>query len=383
MASGFIYELRMNIGNVELPNRSITAVTIGRNFSGARLPAIVVYLNLDDDLYNNVVSLAKDNRIDVALDIFYSPRLDAGSSVGRRQKFLNKTYLGLLDSNVRSVSKETERELNQGSTASDRGVTQRLRVALFDKRDLQGFANGVTNIVTTNPLLSDLLLYTFQRCSKGLSIRMSPPDKTVTVKGTFVMPPLGFYQAIDYIDQYCGIYETQHVLYTEDGCTYLLNTENDSRSTKEDELDRYIYIRGLSQDSKNPFLSEYEYDKDKKVHKYYVDEKNLFTPKAPMSDVGTTGETYVYGDEFTGNKHEMSHSVEVKTGQTGRQPKKKRTLETLKVSIDDLPVKVKPFTIVMVFHPPSGKYKPYRIKSILQVIKQNAIVTTLELYRTV
>ena len=219
-----IYSFLMSIDKYKFPidRNKIISIKIFEDYLNSRFRFLSVKLGLDlKEFYYLRQLYTQDLPIinNIELTIFSKPAKDAKASY---EQILNFTgMIGLPD----NFTKITDAEFAKYELDSKQGNIENnveVNITLFNKNELTAFNKNYINIIGQSLDVNTLVAYAFDKCSNGkLSFAPINSDNTTKYKQLF-MPPLGFYDVLNFIDyQLGGVYESPLNIYIKDEVVFM------------------------------------------------------------------------------------------------------------------------------------------------------------------
>ena len=347
MRNKYEYILRGSIGDTKFYNKNILLYSVLKEFLSNRYPIRIVVLMLPAQAYYNILQDVTPDKpyANVKLDVLC--KYDADKSNTHIQQYvLNGEYFGVLDKTYVNPNILHDDDLLDN--------VYKLRVALFNKSDLELANKGTVSGFFNNITVEGLIKHAFDRCKSSAESRIviSAPDNTNVIPNVAIRPN-GFFQFLDYIEHEYGMYEGGYNAFVENGVCFILNKNKsdlglgDTYAGSEDDK---ITIRVISSNHPNPqMLGVYKTDGQLA---YVVYDNNLVTTETTNDTVMTPIDVCINSNYSTITsppvKYEgISDSIYVSETRQRSIPKSTRNPKfKANIKIVGLPMDIKPYTVV-------------------------------------
>lgn len=149
-----------------------------------------------------------------------------------KQGFQNKPFVDgifkaiLRDGDFDNSFEDSIKGVNGGRmTDRDLGITQVPMTFFLYKEEELKYSQGEINLVMNNPKLSQAWLNGFSMANMKLKAVVSKFDHNPDM-GLFIVPPSGYPDYLEYLEDEVGLYTTDYIDYIEHGVYFLLNRTN-------------------------------------------------------------------------------------------------------------------------------------------------------------
>lgn len=374
----FLFNVDTTIQDVKIPYMYFNSLVIKKNYLSYRFPFMILTLNLPPKFFYQFlrdVDISKP-MVNVKLDTFYKASdLDESSP---KRLYNSGEYLGVIDTPYISYNPFIQGKDMEKGMEEPNQVTRTLRIALYKEKDINAFRYDYLNAIIENFTVTDILGWAFNTTTKGkLKFIMSPPDNKKAYKKDLI-PPMGFYQFINYVDSEMGIYNTDYNIFIDDGIVYLLNHNNDHRIKlkSSDFYDRTIKVITIGSDE-GPKQNSLDMRGD---WTYYVMEESDIRNKLVLEKFGRADTIFsnINGD-IDPETYSGINSLKLKSNRFEIHEKKKHDREVFEIYLGNLPLDVRPYTYISL----EGKLSNnnYRIAGYTTVIQGKNSISKLELLR--
>ncbi|MFW6015202.1 MAG: hypothetical protein ACOCRK_02045 [bacterium] len=374
----FLFSVETKIQDVQIPYMYFDSLVIKKEYLKYRFPFMFLTLKIPPSFFYEIlrdVDISKPI-VKVNLNTFYKDTdLDEESP---SRLYTSGNYIGVIDKPYISFNPHVYGKSMENDMIEPEQENKTLRIGLYKKNDINSFQHDYLNAVIKNFTITDAIGWAFNTTTKdNMKLIMSPPDNTRRYTKDLV-PPMGFYQFIDYLDNEMGIYDTDYNIFIDDGIVYLLNHKNDHgiRLKSSDKYEKTIKIRTIASDE-GPRQNSLDASGD---WTYYVVEEADIENKLILEKFGRA-DTIIsnLNGELDTQTYSGINTLKLKSNRFDYYTKNKYDREVFDIYLGDLPLDVRPYTYIKL----EGKLSnnKYRIAGYTTVIQGKRSISKLELLR--
>lgn len=372
----FLVEATIN--GTPIGSEEIMYYMTNRDYENNRYPVRVMSLALVHTSYTKIIQGATPDKpyVNVNIKVTHIERKDDGGTVIQKP-IETKSYRGIIDKTVpvRDVGADDDK-LEQ---------VYRLRVALFDDLDLNAFSGGTISGMFSGTSATKMIPYAFEACraSSKLSLAASTPDNKKTIK-SLAIKPMGFLQFMEFIDKEYGVYSSRYNIYIEDNVVYLLNTQKSDSGMSNilpdpkmgkitiNVMDNSVQVPGLY--GFNIIDGHYKYD----IFNNNCIIDDISSENIVQPTIVTVNSDGTHSKKESGGFDHISSEIIVEDGRNRSVTKSYRNPKfSTTVSIQELPIKIYPFTVVRYLY--NQMVGDCMVSSVSEVYSHNSYVCTLKL----
>lgn len=226
--------IQIYINGVYLGDDAFFALQETRNYYQTMFPLRILYIKTLSSIFAQF-DLHLNRTCDVQLNVYRMESMEDQvvpdtSTQTEKIHYATYKYTGIVDLETYPVSESEQEDISTSNSKLDREFSRRIH--LFSE-DYNLFTQGIINNVISNVKLPELIAYAFETCANSnYKIFISPVGNPNTYE-QLVIPPMGFLQFLEYVDNRYGLYETDYNVYCEDNNIYILNTDKEFKKSED------------------------------------------------------------------------------------------------------------------------------------------------------
>ena len=281
IVSGYIFD-KTNNAEISL-DKMIQRISVKKDFNINIFPMFVVDLQVNYDIRE----ILRKNNINLVLNVYeynMADEIDDSANfnpVATSQSF--STTLKIFDKNIRSLDmkKDKDNENNEMTSQLFNIQLSGIPENLYNKNNT--IINTVYNKASNNEILIDLL------ASDNTNLYFDPSDNSDRLE-TLLIPPLSLSNAIAYLQNNYGLYDSNYKLFFDTNATYLLKEFNADRLSK-----NKLSINVISQNSisDSSIYEELDVDENENLQKIVKEDPIIITNYDVASNI--LGGNAIYG----------------------------------------------------------------------------------------
>lgn len=250
-----------------IPTQSIVSIVIDTDYENKIMPIIYVSLNVNLDLYNNLVKHFNDNDGKIYLNV---KKYDVKVNNPIKEDKIKNQFIYFIPSNATYIKDLGTDEDNKSNSYI------KITMGLMDMKLLE-YKKKTFNTVYRNIDSKNLI----NIITSGRELIMSPLD-TNTYYDEFIMPPItSRSEALDYIFDNDPFFDTMYTYFTDFDKNYLINRKGFYTDKKMNTVfidiksidSRSSYYEGITVDTKKNCYTMFLNPDDKKITPNKVTEK--------------------------------------------------------------------------------------------------------------
>ena len=283
---------------IKIEKDRIVELSIVENYEALYFPLIKLSVVLDDSVYYKIIKNKNKCKIYFRMDKYYITQDSTDKSLKR--EFINDNFDIIMDENNEDLNasiKEAENHSDYTKVTKDDKNTiedrwsKKLDVYLFKSTVLDGLKKHI-NVILKDCTVTDAVAYLCY--TAGLKNVLMTRADNITKYEEFLIPPSSIISAIQYIDNYFGIYKLGSLIYFGINTTYILSfTGKCTAWKKKEKKETAIIIPKSNNKSHSYSLGSLQKEDNKGISYIVADYKTINIENESISN------NYIKGNDIT------------------------------------------------------------------------------------